>query len=576
MRVSPCAEPRVPRAAPLPLFLLSAALACAQPSGGPTEAQTLFRFAAGGVVTTGPVVSGGRLWFITDNRVLYILTADGKAIGKRELAVRAAQFIACDPFGRAAVPDGPKGIILVNRAGQTVWSYPLEADVLGPPAFGGDGRLFLALNGQTGGRVVALSPNGRKLWTREEALPLAAPVTAGPGGGPLYALRDGTAVLLSQDGTLLWSERFPAPAAAMATMGGLVLVAGPDGSCWLRSPLADSRREATAGQPASLRLGAKPLALAAGPDGFYLLGADGSLSAVGTDGLLAWRVALPPGGQYSALAAFGDRVAALGRAGVMTWDSGGAFFRKLDLANAAAIPAISPSGTVFSGGADWIVYAYRFERELEALKPVPMPPLGRAELEAAAGEYSFWVPGASGEDSILAELDDIEKSLESGSIGGGARRAASYAAAVALGLMDAPFGAGARKPGPRPGGALPRVRACGLLGTWGSPAAVPALSEVFATDPDPAVRAAAAEAIARIGLDPDGEASRRFALAASADMDERTAMAVVLAIEELYRSNGALDEPDGARALVRLMGASYSRAVRARAEAALRRISASW
>ena len=48
--------------------------------GGPTDAEILFRFPVGGVVTTGPVVGGTMIWFISDSRTLYVLDSSGRAI----------------------------------------------------------------------------------------------------------------------------------------------------------------------------------------------------------------------------------------------------------------------------------------------------------------------------------------------------------------------------------------------------------------------------------------------------------------------------------------------------------------
>jgi hypothetical protein len=80
--------------------------------------------------------------------------------------------------------------------------------------------------------------------------------------------------------------------------------------------------------------------------------------------------------------------------------------------------------------------------------------------------------------------------------------------------------------------------------------------------------------VASIGLDPDGKAQDAFARAASEGLDLRTAAAVIEAIEGLYRSNGALDNLAGALALARLAVGNYPRDLRARAETALRSVSA--
>ena len=96
-------------------------------AGSTVEAEALFRFPVGGVVTAGPALGAGRAWLLSDSRTLYVLTIDGVAIGKRTLPDRRSAFIACDDFGRAAISEGSTGIALVNKAGQEVWRVDLGA-----------------------------------------------------------------------------------------------------------------------------------------------------------------------------------------------------------------------------------------------------------------------------------------------------------------------------------------------------------------------------------------------------------------------------------------------------------------
>ncbi|HAE22486.1 MAG TPA: hypothetical protein DCG47_09230, partial [Spirochaetaceae bacterium] len=248
----------------------------------------------------------------------------------------------------------------------------------------------------------------------------------------------------------------------------------------------------------------------------------------------------------------------------------------LSIRNATGLPALTKGGAVLSGGSDWILYAYRFERELEGLARERPAILDRQAVKDAGKRALLWYPGGSSDDTVLSMLADIEKSLKSGTIGEGASEALLLASAVALGELEAPFGAGALARGPSPRGALARATACEVLGALGFPAAVELLAEVIARDADPAVRAAAASAVAAIGLDPEGKALDAFAAeAARGRLDARTGRALIDAIEALYRAGGGLDNPSGALALLRIAGgASYPGDLRRRAEAALRRISA--
>lgn len=545
-------------------------------SGGQSEseAEILFRFPVGGVVTTGPVVGGTMVWFISDSRTLYVLDSEGKAIGRRTISYRKAAFIVCDPFGRAVIPEETSLLTMINRAGQTVWTLDLGVPASGPPAFGLDGRMYVL----AGRFLAAYTPNGRRLWRTELPLEAAGTVQTGPGGGPVLMLTDGSLRLWSQDGESLWSFfiNFEMPSAPQATLHGALMAA--DGQA-VAFALPDGRlaRIDALGQLAwSFKVAPLPAVLALGPDdGCLVAGRDGSLSLVGPSGLV-WRTSAKPGFVPSdaALVVYDSRYVLTWKGGAVSFGIDGGFYRELNIRNPATAPALAPGGSVFSGGVDWIMYAYRFERGLSVPEASTVPALDRQAVRQAAREEVFWTPGAMNDDVLLTGLADIEKSLKSGTIGGGAENAILYAAAVALGDFEAPFGSGAVSPGPVPRGPLPRAMACQTLGMLGSPRSLPVLVEVFQRDPEPVVRAAAASAVAAIGLDPDGLAQEAFARAASEGLDLRTAFGVIDAIEGLYRSNGALDNLAGALALARLSVGNYPRDLRARAETALRRVSA--
>jgi outer membrane protein assembly factor BamB len=524
------------------------------------------------------------VWFISDSRTLYVLDSAGKAIGRRAISYRRAAFIACDPFGRAVIPEEPSLLTMINRAGQTVWTLDLGApasgpSAFGPPAFGPDGRLYVV----AGRFLSAYAPNGRSLWRTE--LPFEAivtghtsPVHVGPGGGPVLLLADGSLRLWSQDGEALWSyapgfELLLAPSAVfqgrlVAADEQAVAFALPDGRIF--------RLDARGQLLWSFRTASAPAVLALGPeDSCLVAGRDGSLSKLGSTGLV-WQTPPKPGFVVpgAALGVYESRYILSWKGGAVSFGTDGGLFRELSIRNPATAPALAPGGTVFSGGVDWILYAYHFERGLPGQGASLVPVLDRQAVRQAAREEALWTPGGMNDDILLTGLADIDKSLKSGTIGGGAENAILYAAAVALGDFEAPFGSGAVSPGPVPRGPLPRAMACQTLGGFGSPRALPVLVEVFQRDPEPVVRAAAASAVAAIGLDPGGLAQEAFARAALEGLDLRTAGAVIDAIEGLYRSNGALDNLAGALALARLSAGNYPRDLRARAETALRRVSA--
>ncbi len=526
-----------------------------------TEAEILFRFPVGGVVTAGPSLGDGRAWLLSDAKTLYVLTVDGVAIGKKDVAERRSAYIVCDAFGRAAVSTGASTLALMNKAGQEVWRTDTKSAVVIAPVFASDGRLFVA----TSDSLLAYAPNGRRLWKATLPAAPSSTLVIGPGGGPAVGLADGRLVLFSPNGGQAQTAQFDSRPLVITAGAGNLLAA-----------LEDGRVEvfrAGNGSTEPVRLGSKPVAVAASADGFYALGADGTLLALNLEGIEAWRQIVKLDGGPASLAAFDGRVIVLTKTAVRSFGPDGSIFRTLALTNSATMPVVAPNGAVIVGGADWILYAYRFERALAQMAPARIASIDMDALDAVAREEALWSSASWSDDTAMERLRDIEKSLKSGTIEVDAEQTVLYLASVAFGRMDAPFGSGAVSSGPTPRGPLPRMMACNVLGQMGLPQAVPILVEVFRLDPDPVVRSAAALAVATIGLDPGGKALEAFALAAEGRLDERIALAMVDAIDRLYKASGALDNRSGLLALVRIAGGEYSRDLQSRAAQALRRLS---
>jgi outer membrane protein assembly factor BamB len=539
-----------------------------------TDAEILFRFPVGGVITAGPSLGDGRAWLLSDAKTLYILTVDGVAIGKKSLAERRSPWIVCDPYGRAVVSLGASTLALVNKAGQEVWRIDVGAAPQTTPVFASDGRLFVA----AADSVSAYAPNGKQLWKAPLTATPGSNMVIGPAGGPAFGLADGRLLLYSPHGGEPRSVQLGSKALAVAAGPESLVAALENGMCVVLSVpgafLQDGPEMSENGAPPKpVRLDARPLAVASSRDGFYALGTDGTLVAMNMGGNEVWRQKLRLDGGAAYLLAFDGRIVVLTRTSVRSFGTDGSIYRTLALTNAATMPIVASNGAVFAGGADWILYAYRFERPLTALSPAVIPAIDIDDVESVAREEALWSSASWSDDTAMERMRDIEKSLKSGTIDGDAEQTMLYLASVAFGRMEAPFGAGAVNSGPTPRGPLPRMTACSLLGQMGLPQAIHILVEVFRLDPDPAVRSAAALAVAAIGLDPGGKALEAFALAAERQLDERVASAIVDAISGLYRASGALENRSGLLALVRIAGGEYSRELGTRAGKALKSLS---
>jgi outer membrane protein assembly factor BamB len=120
---------------------------------------------------------------------------------------------------------------------------------------------------------------------------------------------------------------------------------------------------------------------------------------------------------------------------------------------------------------------------------------------------------------------------------------------------------------------LYRVEAARLLAYMGSRETIPFLADLFTRDPDGLVKAAAAEAIGRIGVDPEGFALKAFTSAVFPPFplrDEAALTATAAATGALCRFSGPPLSDAGIRLLTTLAAREQSPPVRLQAERELR------
>ncbi len=530
-----------------------------------------FRLPAGGLALAGPILdsssSPAAAWLLSEDLSLYALTEKGTLAARVILPEKPLSLMALDPFGRVLVILGGDKLSAYTRMGALAWQAPIEpvsgAASVFPPAFGSDGRAF-ALSGNS---LICLNPAGRRLWS----LPLSAAASCPPAvdgsGRPCLGLEDGTLLILSPYGEVLAKAPLGAVPALLYPLA-LPPGEGKEAAC-LAAGLSDGRilfLGADGGIKAMYRARAVPLSAAWDGSVLYGLDASGIAFAVSGGGEALWAV--QTGCAKGRLFLFADRLVAVGRGRAVSLSLSGETFRELGIPGASGTPAVSPAGLAFSSGSDWVLAAYRFEKPLGPPRLPALPPY--PALPDVASRLLLFDPFAADPEDQLRRLADIENSLRSGTIGEDEPEAAAYCAAVATRALDRDLSQEERRWGANP---LPRSRACYLLGSLGSPAYREPLFRAVESDADPSVRASACEALALLGVDPDGSSMSSFLSAAARPVDERTAFAIVAAIEGMSLRSGSAPSGDGLRALVRLATLPYGQPVRSRAAAALGRIS---
>jgi hypothetical protein len=572
MRASCCAKYAIARAIIAAAFSLTCALCAAQ--AGVSSLDPAFRLPAGGLALAGPVLdsssSPAAAWLLSEDLSLYALTEKGVLAARVSLAAKPGSgspgtLLAVDPFGRVLVVLGGNKLSAYTRIGALAWQAPIEpvagAAAAYPPAFGSDGRAFIL----SGKGLICLNPAGMPLWSLSLPASASCPPAVDGLGRPCVGLADGRLLIASPYGETV----------ATIGLGGIPGVlcplsfssSGATAPC-LAAGLADGRLVfiGTEGDiEAAYACKAAPLSLVG--DGAVLYGLDKSGEAFAVSGMGKALWSVPTGCAMGRLYLFAERIVAAGQGRAVSLSLAGEVFRELRIPDASGIPAISPAGLAFSSGSDWVLAAYRFERQLGQPRLPSLPPY--PDLPDIASRSILFDPLAADSDNQLTRLTYIENSLRSGTIGKDEPEAAAYCAAVATRALDRELSRDERRYGGNP---LPRSKACYLLGSLGSPAYREPLFRVIEADSDPAVRAAACEALAAMGADPDGGSMSAFLAAAARPVDERTALVIVAAIEGMALRSGQSPNEDGLRALVKLTASPYGPTVRNRALSALGRI----
>jgi outer membrane protein assembly factor BamB len=235
----------------------------------------------------------------------------------------------------------------------------------------------------------------------------------------------------------------------------------------------------------------------------------------------------------------------------------------MEVQGAASLPVFGDEGILYSGGADWILYAYRLEERVRVrgqslYGPLPQDSYGFGDPDSIPPPWNddYFLFDESG---MAARFEMIRKGIEAGRVGEEEGAFASYLMRIAGSARNLPRGGRAKVQTGR------RSEAVRLLSYLGSRETVPFLADIFLQDREDVVKAAAAEAIGRIGLDPEGHAIKAFTSGIMVPIltgEDRLLMAIAAATGSLCRFSGPPLADAGIRLLTTLSGSAMSIQVR--------------
>ncbi|MDR1507101.1 MAG: PQQ-binding-like beta-propeller repeat protein [Treponema sp.] len=537
-------------------------------------ATPVWRMALGGAVTGVPTIQGGTVVVVLDGGHIRAYTLDGKTLWDYYARGKLAPYVSRSREGTCYIYRADGKLIAVNRAGRELWqlkpgnmpsggtspggtpagnasagSTPAgsTSELSAPILSGWDGRIFVPL----GRRLYCYTAAGYHLWKIElPHAPVLGPVLD-RSGGLVMALENGDLAALSHSGALSTRPLGEVPSALVPVDGG-VLALFKNGDVRLFGQADGSR-------PADFpNVGGTPLGgISRGSFAAVTLSSGKLVHLSIKDRKILWageshiRNGEISGGTDTLEMMYDERgIYILSRGGASGFTPDGRRLWMLRIRGAAAVSALSGEGTLYSGGSDWILYAYKLEQRVLREKNALYGPLPEGSYGLGSPRPSPWAgyDYNYGEAILDEKFGEIAGRIHEGNVAG---NEAAYTAYLmeAAGSSMSPTASYTRP--------LVHVRqraeAVRLLGYIGSRETVAFLAELFTKDGDPAVKTAAAEAVGRIGVDPDGIALRAFAAAATARIrEEQVLTAAAASIGSLCRFSGPPLSESGVR-LLRLL-----------------------
>ena len=542
-----------------------------------------WRQAIGGAVVGNPVAQVESVVILTDGGNLKSFSSQGTHLWDFYARGRLTPYVGRSREGTSYICRTNGLLIAVNRAGRELWRLNLGAALVSPVLAGWDGRIFVF----TDKKITCLTAAGYTLWSKAlESRSVINPILDIK-GGIIIVLEDGRVQRFDPFGNVFSysSNNYRAVPAAAASLniegwGHCVLLLYENRGLELVYPSLGYGE--SLGDGASLKgkleLPAAPLAVIGREHEAAALLRDGKVILFSPEQRkILWTGAshirpeelreISERPQERVRLIFDERgIYVLTKQGGTGFAADGRRLWFTRISNTAAVADFGDDGIIYSGGNDWILYAYRLEERVRANQRLLYG-------EASDGSYGTGNPGTSShgdhfywynETLIRANLAEIREAIRKGSVGAMEKE---YLALL-MGLASANSGNGAVQ-------SIYRIEAAQLLAFLGSREIIPFLTHVFSHDPDNLVKAAAVESIGKIGVDPEGIAMRAFENAVyppSPIRDEQVMTKIAAAIGALCRFSGPPLSEAGIRLLVRLSGSGIPSSVQRQAQREIRNL----
>jgi len=461
--------------------------------------------------------------------------------------------------------------IAVNRSGRELWRRDLENSISAKVIIGWDGRLFIPTNN----KIFCYTASGNRLWTHtfdsnpvdiNQASVFSIAPKLDKSGGILFAIGNDIYCIDQFGNITVWKSVYDPSnkrcSFIFSTDQKQIISFYSDGSIEIQGVTEEWYIGAQSEEHISLlpSLPARPIAAAQQGNNIAAVLNDGRVTFFSIDEKkILWtsnshiREMINRGERpdMEAEIIFDTRgIYVLSKNGATGFSIEGRRFWFSFLQNAAAIPAFGDDGVLYSGGKDWILYAYKMEDRILPQRNALYGPLPEGSYGLGRPQ-NFNIIYPLNELEKISLLNQITAAINAGQIGSNEPVWTSFLLRICA----------EKEP------LQSRITALKNLGKIGSRETIPWLINVYRNSNEPSISSAAINAIGSIGVDPEGYALQAFAFSLAQDYikDEQVLTAIASTVGALCRFSGPPLSEMGIRILNLLSATNQPPSVRRQA-----------
>jgi len=520
-------------------FLFAAGQVFSQNQNEEARAQGLYtgspfwRQALGGTILSLPHVQAQSAVVALDGGNIKAYSTAGTPMWNYSARGKISPFVTRSREGTSYLSRTNGMLIAVNRSGRELWRRNLGSPLCASVVPGWDGRLFVPIDK----KILCYTASGTLLWTKTFESPITVAPKLDSGGGIIFTVGDSEACRLDPFGNIQTWTLSNTPAILLPLEKQRILVLNTDRSMNILGESEDWFFSAQGEVHSSLlpMLPSVPVAAANRGNIIALAFNDGGTALFSIDERkIIWnsdshvKEVMKNGGkpEHGAEILFDERgIYVLSKNGATCFSHEGKRLWYTILQNTTAIPSFGNDGILYSGGRDWILYAYKIEDRILPEKGDIYGPAPEGSYETGSPKSIYANDFPLNEYEMQNLLDKIKDGIKNGKVEKNEPAWVSLLMMISNSQFHIKY----------------KLNALNYLGQIGSHETIPWLVNFFRRELDPAVRAASVNAIGAIGVDPKGDAIQTFLFLivnGGGIKDEQVLTAIASATGALCRFSG--------------------------------------